>query len=395
MSDHTLLLVLAVVGAVFCLVAMVMTLVNLRFYTPTNPSDAPRGAPSDWPLVSVCIPARNEEANIQACVRSVLAGDYPNVEVLVYNDHSTDRTGELLSELIAVDPRVRAVEVVDLPPGWNGKQFACEQMGRAARGTWCLFTDADVRFEPSCLRRTLARTQQLNCDLLSSCPRQITATLGEALIIPLIHFILLSYLPMARMRSTTDPSASAGVGQFLFVRREAYLASGGHAWFKDSMHDGIKMPRALRRASYRTDLFDATDLVSCRMYRGLSATWRGFAKNAYEGLGSFGLLLFVTVVHAIGHVWPWLYLSIVLAQLASGQEWLPAPASVVGLSLCCVALALTQRLLLALKFEQSLVGAMLHPVGVAMMTGVQWHSFYLSLTGRRTWKGRTLKPEPA
>jgi glycosyltransferase involved in cell wall biosynthesis len=373
-------------GAVFSLVALVMMLVNLSVYTPTRPEDRPRGEPESWPTVSVCIPARNEESNVEACVRSALAQDYPHVRVLVYDDHSTDATPRILSRLENEDRRVVAVPVEELPSGWNGKQFACDRMGRFAEPGWCLFTDADVRFEPGCLRRSMARAEALNADLISTIPRQVTGTLGEALIIPLIHFILLSYLPMPRMRRTTDPSTSAGVGQFLLVRREAYIAAGGHEPFKDSMHDGIKMPRTLRRAGYRTDLFDGTDLVHCRMYRGLAATWRGFAKNAYEGLGSIGLLVFVTILHLVGHVLPWVYLLAAAAGWAL-DGWSGTPVGV-GLALTAVGWSLTERVYLALRFQQSILSALLHPVGIALMTAIQWHSLWLSLRGSREWRGR-------
>lgn len=383
---NAILEVLLGFGAVFSLVALVMMLVNLRVYTPTRPDDRPRGEPETWPSVSVCIPARNEESNLEACVRSVLAQDYPHVRVLVYDDHSTDQTPRILQRLAAEDRRVVPVPVEALPPGWNGKQFACDRMGRFAEPGWCLFTDADVRFEPDCLRRSMARALALNADLISTIPRQITGTLGEALIIPLIHFILLSYLPMPRMRRTTDPGTSAGVGQFLLVRREAYLAAGGHAPFRDSMHDGIKMPRTLRRAGYRTDLFDATDLVHCRMYRGFTATWRGFAKNAYEGLGSIGLLVFITLVHVLGHVLPWVYLPAAGVGLML-DGWAGTPVGV-GLALCAVGWALTERMYLAVRFRQSVLSALLHPVGIALMTAIQWHSLWLSLRGAREWRGR-------
>lgn len=387
----TTLEILLAVGAFFAVFAVVMTLINLRFYSP--PPAAPIDpAPSAAPLVTICIPARNEQANLELCVRSALAQQSARVEVLVYDDHSTDDTPAILRRLVAQDPRVHAVPALPLPTGWNGKQFACHQMGRAATGDWCLFTDADVRFEPLCIARTLAAANLRDCDLISTVPRQLTGTLGESLIVPLIHFVLLSYLPMPRMRATRDPNASAGVGQFLFVRREAYLAAGGHQPFAASMHDGIKMPRALRLAGYRTDLFDATALVSCRMYQGFTATWRGFTKNAYEGLGSVPLLVFITVVHALASLLPTAYLLAAAVQAATSTP-LGTTATGVGLAAFALGWTLAQRLLLALRFEQSILSALLHPLGIALLTAIQWRSYYLHLTGQRQWKGRGA-PQP-
>lgn len=368
---------LPIIPLVIAAIALVMTVLNLRFFR-RSPVHAP---PSSAP-VAVCIPARNEEANIEACVRSVLAGDHTNIQVLVYDDQSSDATPEILARLQQEDHRVRSVPTRPLPPGWVGKQWACFQLGSAASSDFLLFIDADVRLAPDCLRRTLRAAEDLKADLLSTFPRQITGSFGEALLVPLIHFILLSYLPFPRMRNTQDPNASAACGQFMFFSRAAYAAIGGHGACRDSMHDGVKLPRIVRRAGLRSDLFDGTDVATCRMYTGLVATWQGFAKNAFEGLGSVVLLTVITVLHLVGHVFPWI-LALLLAL--SGNLWSPAGI----LTLACIGVTLTQRAILARRFSQSWLGAVMHPLGVLMMTLVQWHSYFIVRFGARSWKGRT------
>ncbi len=386
--------------------AAVFTWVNLRRYRgvegwqgtgagnlPTGPASADHG-----PALSVCIPARNEEANIERCVRSVLglagtggSSTGLSTEVLVYDDQSTDRTPAIVAGLCAADARIRSVPTRHLPAGWNGKQHACDVLGRAGRAPWLLFTDADVEFVHGGeagvrLARLLAAAEARGVALLSTFPRQVTCTLGERLIVPMIHFVLFAYLPVGRMRRTLDPAASAGCGQFLLVRREAYIAAGGHAVFRASMHDGIMLPRAMRRAGFKTDLFDGSDLCSVRMYRGLRQTWRGFTKNAYEGLGNPALLVLLTLLHAVGHVLPW---GVLVAALA-GRAW-PAlvpdgsATAAAGLAVGC---NVVQRAMLAARFGQPWVGVVLHPACVALMTLIQWHSFALHLLGRRVWKGR-------
>lgn len=380
----TIWLILMLVASIIAAFMLGMTIINLRFYRPP-PASPTHDTRSASPAVSVCIPARNEEANIEPIIRSLLASDltHDQLQILVYDDHSSDQTPQILARLCAADSRVRVIPTQPLPAGWVGKQHACDCLGRAATTDYLLFTDADVRFTPTCLRLALAEAQRLNADLLSTFPRQVTGSLVEKLVVPMIHFILLSWLPMPRMRSSRDPSASAGCGQFLLARREAYLASNGHAAFPSSMHDGIKMPRAFRKSGFRTDLFDATDLCSCRMYRGASATWRGFTKNAYEGLGSPVLLVFLTVVHLGTHVLPWVYLT-----AAWPLELVTRNAT--GPAIVAIACALAQRSILAVRFRQSPLGVLLHPLGVICVTAIQWHSAALALTGRRAWRGRTL-----
>ncbi|MBX3381453.1 MAG: glycosyltransferase [Phycisphaeraceae bacterium] len=377
----SILSIILCVSLGFATLAFVMTIVNLIVYT------RPPDTAASGPLVTVCIPARNEEENIAACVRSVLASGHANIEVLVYDDQSTDRTPAIVRDLIASDSRVRGAETVSLPAGWNGKQHACWRMGQQARGEWMVFTDADVRFEPQCIGRALAAAGQRRASLVSTFPRQITGSVAEDLAVPMIFFVLFSYLPMPMMRMGNSPTASAGCGQFLMVTREAYDKSGGHAAFKDSMHDGVKMPREVRRAGFHTDLFDGTDLISVRMYRGLAQTWRGFTKNAFEGIGSLGLLGFFTVVHLLAHVLPWAVVLLAASRWFSGTlipDWRAAGA----LAAVCVSLNLIQRLLLSVRFRQGIIPVLLHPVGVLFMTVIQWYSLYLARTNRRAWRGR-------
>ena len=336
-------------------------------------------------VVTVCIPARNEAANIEACVRSALACGGAEVEVCVYDDQSTDGTADILRRLAAEDSRVRVVPTHPLPEGWNGKMWGCDRMGRAARGTWVLFTDADVRLAPQCLRASVAAAQSLGCELLSTVPRQVTGSWPEDAVVPLIHYVLLGYLPMGRMRATLDPAASAGIGQFLFVRREAWLAIDGYMRFPGTMHDGIRMPREFRRSGMRTDLFDGTALAEVRMYRGLAQVWRGFAKNAYEGLGSPWLLLLVTALHVLGQVAAWAILAAAIAAAAMG---LSVPAVPAALSAAALVGQLVHRIILRRAFGHSWRAVLLHPVGLAMLTAIQWHSLWLSVRGQREWRGR-------
>lgn len=393
-----LLLVLMLIGLFISVGALGMTIWNLSQYPQVSPGVL---APREQPLITICIPARNEQANIEACVQGLLASTHENLEVLVYDDQSTDQTPAIISSLMRKDARVQSVPTVPLPAGWNGKQHACYRCSLAAKGTWLLFTDADVRFEPAALSSALTAATQSDLALVSTFPRQITRSLAEHLAVPMIFFILFSYLPFVRMRTTKDPSTSAGCGQFLFVRSDAYQAAGTHAAFKNSMHDGIKMPRAVRTAGFMTGLFDGTSVVSCRMYFDFASTWRGFAKNAYEGLGSVGLLVFLTIMHMLGHVLPWIVLvyglqlrmsgvvlSVALpawlAQLLSQAAELP---TLLAAAACCT-IHLAQRIMLASRLRTSIIGALLHPFGVLMMTLIQWHSFIITLRGKREWRGR-------
>ncbi|MFO0963373.1 MAG: glycosyltransferase family A protein [Phycisphaerales bacterium] len=386
---------LPAIGAAVSGLALAMTLVNLGCYrAPPAAGEAPdadggadagtdAGTDADAaPQLALCIPARNEERNIEAVVASALASRGVRVEVLVYDDQSTDATPRILERLCAADARVRRVPTRPLPEGWNGKQWGCQRMGEAARAPWLLFTDADVRFEPDCAARALAAAAQRRAALVSTVPQQETGTLLERLVVPLIHWMLFSWLPMPRMRATNDPATSAGCGQFLLVRRDAWAQVGGHAAFRDSMHDGIKLPRALRRAGHHTDLFDGTGLVRCRMYHGAAQTWRGFTKNAYEGLGSPAVLGVFTALEGLGILLPWIWLPI-----AVGVGGVPLVPKLLAAG--AIAAQIVQRAVLAVRFHQPIEGVLLHPVSIGLLLAIQWRSWWLDRTGRRQWRGRT------
>ena len=200
----------------------------------------------------------------------------------------------------------------------------------------------------------------------------------------MIHVLLLSYLPMGGMRKTLQPAASAGCGSSS-ARREAWKESGGHAAFKDSMHDGIKMPRAIRTAGWESDLVDGTTSAAAGCTTGSWKSFRGFAKNGYEGLGSIWILLLITVIHLVGHLLPF---GILIWCLATGT-WLDVATPI---SIASIALMILLRVTIAIRYRQAPIGVPLHPIAVIATTVMQWWSLRLHLRGTRSWRGRTTSP---
>jgi hypothetical protein len=215
--------------------------------------------------------------------------------------------------------------------------------------------------------------------LASGVPHQRLGTFSERLLIPQIHFILLGYLPMPLMRWTRWAAFSAGCGQLFIARRDAYEAAGGHAMIRATLHDGVKLPRLFRRAGFKTDLFDATDVASCRMYHTNGETWRGLGKNATEGLAAPGTILPMTTLLFGGQVMPFLLAA--FAPLLS--------ASALAATLLACGLAYVPRLLAAALFRQPLGGALLHPLGVLALLAIQWLALVRQFAGKpAVWKGR-------
>jgi len=332
----------------------------------------------------VLIPARNEENAIGDAVRAALRNQGIELEVVVLDDHSADRTAVIVEQLIASDERVRLVATPELPAGWCGKQHACWVLARAARYPFLLFIDADVRLVPDALARMNAFVVASGADLASGIPHQETVGLLEKLLIPLIHFILLGFLPIRRMRRSRRPSFAAGCGQLFFARAEAYRRCGGHSVIGGTLHDGLKLPRAFRAASFQTDLFDATDLATCRMYRTAGEVWSGLAKNAGEALAAPAMIGPMTAVLLGGQVLP--VILLVLALCSWPEPW---PKWQTTLALVAASAAYYPRLAAARRYRQSLLGAILHPLGILILLAIQWFAFLRNALGRpATWKGR-------
>ena len=358
------MIVLGVVALLLAALPFVLTLLNLRGFR--TPPEAAVPQP-----ISVLIPARNEAANIGPAVHAVLANTGIPFEVVVLDDGSTDATASILAGI--ADPRLRVISGPALPPGWSGKQHACAVLAGAARHDLLVFTDADVRLSPDALRRMAGFMEANDVGLASGFPRQVVETWSEQLLLPLIHFLLLGYLPMSMMRRSPSPGLGAGCGQLFIARRAAYEAAGGHAAIRRSLHDGITLPRAFRRAGIMTGLFDATTFASCRMYASAAEVWSGLGKNATEGMARPVPLLIWTVLLAGGHVLP-----LVLVITA------PSPAAVAAL-----VLSIGLRFILAARFRQPEVSALLHPVGILGLLAVQWAALIRSWRGRPAmWRGR-------
>ncbi len=353
---------------------------NLRVL---RPAPAPMvGTPR--PSVSVLIPARNEEAGIGPSVESVLASRGVDCEIVVLDDRSEDGTAAIVGELADRDDRVRLVRGPELPAGWCGKQHACWILAHEARHPLLVFLDADVRLSPEAIARMAGFLDATGAAIASGVPLQETVGLLEKLIIPLIHFILLGFLPIHRMRRNTDPRFAAGCGQLFITRREAYDRSGGHAAIRSTLHDGLKLPRAYRLAGLKTDLFDATDLAVCRMYRTAGSLWNGLAKNAGEALASPGLIVPMSAILLVGQVLPFVLLVMAFASVPVRQPWW-----VLALAALAVSASYYPRLAAVMRFRQSLLGALLHPMGILILLAIQWYAFARNFAGRpATWKGR-------
>lgn len=368
-----------ILGACFfsALIPALMFLANIKvFAAPSCNVPNPKNG------VSILIPARNEELSIEGAIRAAMATSNVPFEIIVLDDHSTDKTASIVESFARQDSRVKLLNAPELPAGWCGKQHACFHLAQNAHQDYLLFQDADVRLAPDCAFRMISFMESSKAELVSGIPHQVTLTLGEKLLIPLIHFVLLGFLPFGRMRKYNSPAYASGCGQAFLAQRESYFQTGGHSAIKESLHDGIKLPAIYRKYGLHTDLCDITNLAECRMYRGFVQVWNGLAKNATEGMAKIGLLPLFTVILFLGQVAPVIFLP----YLAFKGETCPGKFGVAAFTLF---LSYLPRFLATLQFRQSWTGALLHPAGIVLLLTIQWYALARQILGRPSgWKGR-------
>ena len=339
------------------------------------------GGDGALPLISILVPARDEESNIEACVRSLLRLNYPNFEVIALDDHSSDETYRILRRLRDEDHRLRVLVGAELPDGWYGKPFACWQMAQAARGEFLLLTDADCHFAPDALLMALGALGAHQADVVSLVPDLECAGFWERLLIPIQYFIIFAFLPTPLIRGTRHPWFAAANGAFLFLRRETYFEVDGHRAVREQLAEDVKFAQHVKRVGKSLWYGDGSRVYAVRMYHGLGEIWGGFSKNLFHAF-SKNLPLMVGVLAYIVCV---LILPPFFAAwgLAWGRNW-------TGAALVSSLVPILIRLGLTARFGRDSPGyAFLNPLAWVTVVAIAVNSAFRDLSKRGTeWKGR-------
>lgn len=329
--------------------------------------------------LSMLVPARNEEHNIANCLLSLVNQDHPNYEVIVLNDNSTDRTGEIVKNLAAEHPQIRVIDGGPLPDGWRGKNWACWQLSKAASGDVLLFTDADTVHSKGSGIGACRALESTGAGLVSGMVRQRMHTIGELLLVPLMNWAMMCFMPLPLAHMRQNLVLPAACGQYMAFSRNSYDLIGGHKAIRSHVLDDAELARAIRKAGQRSLLFDATDSVSCRMYSGFSEAVSGFTKNLFYIFQSR------VIVHLF--VWIWLLSSAVIPilYLIFGNEYrflVPAAAQ-------CV-MMLVAWLIAFRKARVPVLLAMAYPIMMPLWFWLAMRSMVKVLRGSTVWKGRNL-----
>jgi chlorobactene glucosyltransferase len=251
------------------------------------------------PLVSVLIPMRNEEENIDTCLGSLLAQDYENYEILVIDDNSTDGTLAALNRAALENERVRVYRAEPLPEDWYGKPYALQQLAKNACGEILIFTDADTVHSPSSVSWTVSNMETSKADLISGYVGQRIESLGEQITVPLMFFLTGFLLPLCMNRLTRYSLFSTAVGQFIAIKRDVFEKINGFRAVRKKTSEDMYLARYVKKQGYKTVFLDLGDQVKCRMYSGYRAAVEGIGKNIFDFLGKSTLIIFVIALAVI------------------------------------------------------------------------------------------------
>ncbi|MBI3162541.1 MAG: glycosyltransferase [Chloroflexi bacterium] len=350
----------------------------------------PAPPPDHAPLISICIPARNEENNIRNCVESALAQDYPNLEVIVLDDRSTDSTLTQLNEIASRDSRLLPISGLNLPEGWAGKPHALFQASAVARGEWLCFVDADTFLEANAISSCYAKAIETNADMFTTMNEQILGSFWEKVVMPLVMTALsVGFSP----RKVNDPNRRDAIanGQFILIRRIVYDAIGGHERVKDQIVEDKAISEQVKWSGHRLIVADGSRVIRTRMYTSLASMWEGWTKNIYLGLsghptmlllGAFGAILALLAALFLP-VWPLLG----VLWLVKGGSWLAI--GVIIKSLTVWGALLYARAKVAQGMGISPLYAWTTPLGAGVFAAMMLVSAWKVISGQGvTWRGR-------
>ena len=367
MLNHLLLFS---VGCILCLSFVVLV---YNFFTATKLVDQPYPL-KQKPLVSILIPARNEENTIGGLLHSISQQSYSNYELFVLDDQSEDNTGGVVEELALKNPKITLLRGKPLPEGWLGKNWACFQLAQHAQGEMVLFLDADVRLSINAVKAALYHMQKNHVVMLSCFPTQKIDSLGEWVVVPLMNWLVLSLLPLRTVTRFPYKSLTAANGQFILCDKEAYNVIGGHRAVFDQVVEDMEIARLLKKRGYRIMTVLGNDAVTCCMYEGFVESIKGFSKNFYLGFNVappifFGILVLLVLVFLVPFF-----------LIASNKNFI-----------FCILLIIAGRLLVSLLSKQNpLLNIFLHPLQMLAMFLVGVNSLYGTLRGKNVWKGRSI-----
>lgn len=364
----------------FLIIILILSIIlfTLLFNSIFGPFLSKKIKLSSTPKVSILIPARNEEQNITHCLEHIINQDYQNIEIIILNDESNDRTAELVQKMQNQYSSIKMINGQTLPDDWTGKNWACYQLAREASGDILIFTDADTMHTPLAVSQTLGWMQKLNLGLLSSFPQQKTVSLAEKLIVPIIDFFVYGMLPLWSTYYFKSSAFAAANGQWIAFKKDIYQKIGGHESVKNEIVEDVELNRIVKKSGIRTLTAAGTKSVFCRMYHSPIEVWQGFSKNFY-GLTGHSIIIFIIIEFILLTCCVLPFLLVVMNYTSIAL-------------LTIISLNLIIRAILSIRYKHPFfISVFLHPVSILFASIIGLNSFYQYHWGHIQWKNRVIQ----
>jgi len=364
----------------FCLVVWIVCwyLLNLIHLEKAEPVNGPL---IHAPFVSICVPARNEERDLEACLHSLMAQDYPNFEVIAADDQSEDRTFEIVKSFEQRFGNFKGFQGKPLPEDWLGKPYILSQAVSRAKGEYFLFTDADPVFEPFALKSAIFEMQKQKLDMLTLMPGASFGSFWERVVQPVIFGLIGGLTRFGEVNDANNPKAM-GIGAFILVKRSAYEKAGGHEAVKKNVVEDIALSKIIKRSGHKIWIADGKQLFSIRMYHSFYEIWNGWRKNVFSAFKRSVLRTIWFAVSLIGfQLTPFLVLFF--------NWYIDTPIWSFLLSIGAVSLTLMTGVGLCKEIKLNPTAAFLFPLGSLVATGIMFASMQNALIKNKTeWRGR-------
>lgn len=369
--------------AFILIIILINYIVNNHFFRNTVTYSLPTKINNYPPMISVLIPARDEEKNINRCLRSLLRQDYANFEIIVLDDNSRDNTWAVVSKIAEKDSRIKLIKGKKLEKGWLGKSYACWQLSQYASGQYLLFTDADTLHFKNSISCALAALLINNVDALSIFARQITVTFHERMMVPFGNFFIMAFLPLALVRKSRSPLFCTAIGQFMLFKKEVYENIGGHQSVKKEILEDVHLSKQVKKCGYRFMIFDGRDNFYCRMYHNFDEVARGYGKVLAAAFD------YSIIMQGIVTLFVFLLFLVPFIMLPLGIfifDWSQMVINAIGVQLI-VLLAL--RVMLTIRFKLRFIDIFLQPISIIYLVLISVYSAALSKHSAGIyWKGR-------
>jgi chlorobactene glucosyltransferase len=358
-------------------------LINNYLFKDTSRFTLPSYIKRNPPLVSILIPARNEEKNIRRCLRSLVRQDYPNFEIIVLDDNSSDNTSSIVTEFTKRDSRIKLIRGAPLENGWLGKSFACHQLSKSANGKYLLFTDADTLHFKNSVSSALSSLLINKLDVISVFARQITVTLHERMMVPFANYFLLSFLPLILVKKTNNPLFCTAIGQFMLFKRIVYEKIGGHESVKKKILEDIHISKQVKRHGYKFMIFDGKNNFYCRMYKNLREVINGYSKVL---AAVFDYNIFT---QSLATILVFLVYLVPFIALPLGIFIFHLPQMIINLIILQIIIISTIKIIQTIRFKNRFIDILLFPVSVIYLLLISIYSIIqCKSTSGVYWKGR-------